>query len=230
MKNESTRHYRHNDIITQLDNAAFGPLDVLVCGSTGVGKSSTLNALFCSEVAECADGMLSCTQDVTSYMLNDDIRIWDTPGLGDGVEQDKRHIQKISEILQKTCTLDDKICYLIDVALVILDASGRDLHTPLTLIKQVLMPQLEASRIIVALNKADFACSGRLWDYTTGRPDSILEEKLGEKVRIDWERLTKDTGLILSMPVFFSAQHHFNINVLMDALIEHIPSGPRLLH
>lgn len=38
--------YRKNDIDNNLVNAGFRPLDLMVTGVTGAGKSSTLNTLF----------------------------------------------------------------------------------------------------------------------------------------------------------------------------------------
>lgn len=44
-------NYRADDINERLNNAGYHPLDVMVTGVTGAGKSSTLNMLFEKEVA-----------------------------------------------------------------------------------------------------------------------------------------------------------------------------------
>lgn len=43
--------YRINDLEQRMGMAGFRPLDVMVTGVTGAGKSSTLNAVFEKEVA-----------------------------------------------------------------------------------------------------------------------------------------------------------------------------------
>ena len=42
----SFKYYRKNDIEKKLEKARFRPLDVMVTGVTGAGKSTTLNTIF----------------------------------------------------------------------------------------------------------------------------------------------------------------------------------------
>ena len=77
--------YRKNDIDNNLVNAGFRPLDLMVTGVTGAGKSSTLNTLFKKIIAKVGDGVDPETMELNSYSLNDSFRLWDTPGLGDGL-------------------------------------------------------------------------------------------------------------------------------------------------
>ena len=94
--------YRSSDIIHNLEQAGFRPLDVMVAGVTGAGKSTTLNSFFQRTVATVGNGVDPETMTVGDYSLNRYFRIWDTPGLGDGVEQDKIHKKKMIELLDKT--------------------------------------------------------------------------------------------------------------------------------
>ena len=41
----SFKYYRKNDIEKKLEKARFRPLDVMVTGVTGAGKSTTLNTI-----------------------------------------------------------------------------------------------------------------------------------------------------------------------------------------
>lgn len=76
--------YRLKTIDEKLEKARFYPLDVMVTGVTGAGKSTTLNSLFEKEVAIVGDGVDPETMELDSYRLNELMRFWDTPGLGDG--------------------------------------------------------------------------------------------------------------------------------------------------
>lgn len=219
--------YRFDDFDRRLSRAGFHPLDLLVCGATGVGKSSTLNALFGREVARSAGGAASCTQEIAPYELSGCLRLWDTPGFGDGTAQDARFAKAVDEILSQTCDLGGRRVRLVDMALVILEARSRSLYTPLKLIAETLLPRLGAGRILVALNQADTALCGRHWLDAHARPDGTLKASLDERSQIMWRRLCHETGCELAPPVCFSALHSYNIGALMDMLIDRLPSSPR---
>lgn len=97
----SYESYRKDDIERNLGIARFRPLDVLIVGGTGAGKSSTLNSLFATEVSSVGREWNPETMDVTSYEMGKTLRFWDSPGLGDGKEADKRHKKKLIDALYK---------------------------------------------------------------------------------------------------------------------------------
>ena len=101
--------------------------------------------------------------------------LWDTPGLGDGTEIDEHHRKVITELLRDE---DDDGNALIDLVLVILDGSTRNLGTSYKLLNDVIIPELEedTDRILIALNQADIAMkTGRHWDYEKNEPDETLK-------------------------------------------------------
>ncbi|MBR0060425.1 MAG: 50S ribosome-binding GTPase, partial [Selenomonadaceae bacterium] len=120
---------------------------------TGAGKSSTINALFDANVANVGTGVDPETMNIKWYKLKNLI-LWDTPGLGDGAEADARHAKNI---VKKLNELDANGNPLIDLVLVILDSSSRDLGTSYDLINNVIIPNLggKTDRISVAINQAD---------------------------------------------------------------------------
>ena len=61
----------------------------MLVGSTGSGKSSTINALFNMDIAKVGVGVDPETTDIAKFEL-DNLIIWDTPGLGDGIDSDKK--------------------------------------------------------------------------------------------------------------------------------------------
>lgn len=65
--------YRINDIDRNLKIARFNPLDVLVIGGTGAGKSSTLNAMFEREISKVGRGCDPETMEISSYKLNENL-------------------------------------------------------------------------------------------------------------------------------------------------------------
>ena len=74
-------------------------LNIMLVGPTGVGKSSTINAIFNTEIATVGRGTDPQTEDTQKYEISN-IVLWDTPGLGDAPEKDKVHAKKIANLLK----------------------------------------------------------------------------------------------------------------------------------
>ena len=150
------------------------PIDIMIVGATGSGKSSTINALFDLEVAKVGTGVDPETMDIQKFDL-DNLVLWDSPGLGDGKEKDIEHSKGI---IKKLNELDDNNKRLIDMVLVLLDGSSRDLGTSYELINSVIIPNLGENaekRIIVAINQADVAMKGKYWNDERNIPEKELE-------------------------------------------------------
>ena len=152
--------YRTTDINNNLNRIGIRPLDVMVTGVTGAGKSTTLNAFFQKIVAKVGDGVDPETMELDAYALNDFFRVWDTPGLGDGVENDKIHKKKLIDLLYKTYSVDNQIYGFIDMVLVIIEGATRDMGSTYTLLNEVIVPNIQKNRILVAINQADIAMKG----------------------------------------------------------------------
>lgn len=219
--------YRIKEISEKLDIAGFFPLDVLVIGSTGAGKSSTMNALFQSHVSKVGEGCDPETMKISSYRLNNLLRFWDSPGLGDGIAQDYQHSKKLVDLLYEEYRVNGRPYGLIDTVLVILDGSGRDMGTTYRILNEIVVPNFPKNRIFVALNQADMAMKGRHWDNLTNQPDSHLQEFLDEKVKSIQKRVLEATGVSIHRPVYYSANKEYNVDRLMDMIIDYMPTERR---
>lgn len=218
--------YRSSDIIHNLEQAGFRPLDVMVAGVTGAGKSTTLNSFFQRTVAAVGNGVDPETMTVGDYSLNRYFRIWDTPGLGDGVEQDKIHKKKMIELLDKTW--GNQLYKFIDLALVIIEGANKDMGTTYTLLNEVIVPHIQRDRILVVINQADLAMKGRHWDPVTKQPDAQLLSYLNEQASSVRRRVREATGVDIYQPVYYSAEYGYNIEKLFDFIIDHMPHERRL--
>ena len=196
----SFKYYRKNDIEKKLEKARFRPLDVMVTGVTGAGKSTTLNTIFKKNVATVGNGVDPETMDLDSYSLNDVFRLWDTPGLGDGVANDEIHKRKLVDLLYKTYSLDGNIYGWIDSAIVVLEGLNRDMGSTYTVLNEVIVPNIQADRILVVINQADMAMKGRHWNKETNRPDEVLVDFLERQALSIQNRVKEATGVTIRKP------------------------------
>lgn len=216
-------NYRTGDIDSKLKIARFRPLDVMVTGVTGAGKSTTLNSFFQKQVAKVGDGVAPETMELTSYQLNDVFRLWDTPGLGDGVEEDKIHSKRLIDLLYKTYSLDNKTYGFIDMVVVVIEGSNRDMGTTYKLLNEVIVPNIQGDRILVVINQADVAMKGRNWDSNGNLPNETLREFLEEKALSIQKRVKEATGVSIRKPIYYSAENNYNIEKLFDFIIDNMP-------
>lgn len=200
--------------------------DVMVTGVTGAGKSTTLNAIFQKEVATVGKGVDPETMDLDSYRLNDSFRLWDTPGLGDGKEKDKEHSKKLIDLLYKDYGENHGF---IDLVLVVIEGSGRDMGTIYKLLNDIIVPNFQRDRVLVAINQADIAMKGRHWDYRNNKPEQILLNFLEDKAVSIQKRVNESTGVKIKKPIYYSAEYDYNIEKLLDLLIDNMPREKRHL-
>lgn len=237
------------DILSEIDNKADAEkilnriratkINVLLIGGTGVGKSSTINALFqdygkgLKAPAEVGQTSNPQTMGVTPHEL-DNLVIWDTPGLGDTTAKDQGHRSKIIETLQKK---DQNGQPLIDLIFLVLDASNRDFSSAYTLIKEVVLPNLhkdDRKCLLIGINRADMALSGRHWNNEESQPEPKLIERLDEQVQTVKSRIKADTGLDVE-PIYYSAgykdedeaQRPYNLQKLLSFILERLPEKKR---
>ena len=221
--------YRLEDIERNLRIARFRPLDVLVIGGTGAGKSSTLNSLFEREIAKVGRQCDPETMEITSMELNQLLRFWDTPGLGDNVEKDKKYARELINLLYKDYCLDGNNYGFIDTVLVILDGSGRDMGTTYKILNEIVVPNFQIDRILVAINQADVAMKGRHWNEQRNCPDELLKEFLEQKAESIQLRLREATGVRVPKPIYYSAEKNYNVESLLDMIIDYMPKERRQL-
>lgn len=207
-------------------------VNILITGGTGCGKSSTINALFSTEKAKVGQGVDPETMDIQKYEL-DNIVLFDSPGLGDGKEADVRHAKGITSKLYEKDRNGD---LLIDLVLVILDGSSRDLGTSFELINQVIIPNLgdDKNRLLIAINQADQAMKGRHWDADKNEPGQELRKFLDDKVTSTRRRIKEATGVDVE-PIYYAAgykdgeseQRPYNLSKLMVHILRHTKEEKR---
>ena len=223
------RVYRLNDLNIKLRIAGFRPLDVLVIGGTGAGKSSTINLLFEKEIVKIGRQCNPETQNITSLMINDSLRIWDSPGLGDTTLKDREYTKDLVELLHKVYYMNHNYYGLIDMILIIVNGSTKEIGTATSIFKDIVIPNFPLDRVLVAINQADMVMKGRHWNKQYNCPDEILYKKLEENADSVKRRLVEVTKGKIIQPVFYSAENGYNAEKLLDMIIDNMPQEKRII-
>ena len=182
----------------------------------------------CDAVTAVGYGTDPETKRSKAYKFNKYIKIWDTPGLGDSPEEDAKHVKKIDSLLCRTYKKNDISCgKSIDLVLVIIDGSGRDIGTVLNIVRKHIIPKINRSNILFAINQADMAMKGRHFNQDEAAPDATLQDFLARQAASIRQRILVSTGLMIRNPVVFSAEYGFNIKGILDSIIDNDKWVPR---
>ncbi len=223
------------ELLKKLDNLKEQKVNILIIGGTGVGKSSTINALFKGNVAKVGDNPSPETMKIKKFIVDENVTLWDSPGLGDGIK-DTEHEKKIIKLLEEK---NNENKNLIDCVLVIVDAGSKDLGTSFKLINDIIIPNLgehPEKRIIIAINKADMGLSGRSWNNEKNIPEEKLVNFLDDKVNDIQERILSSTNVDIK-PMYYSAGYSdedvteppYNIDKLMLFILDNVPQEKALV-
>lgn len=213
-------------------------LNILIIGGTGVGKSSTINAIYGENRVKIGSNPNPQTQEIKQCQISKNITLYDSPGLGETHEKDKQHMEKIHKLLTDT---DRSGNAKIDLALVIIDATVKGLGQEYSTIKYLLKTLGDSKRILIGMNKCDCVISERYFD----RDKNELHEKqvqfLEDKVADLQKRIKEDTGLSLNKDdiVYYSAGFYdentqmqdkpYNILQLEEMILSKIPKQKRVV-
>lgn len=73
------------------------------------------------------------------------------------------------------------------------------------------------------------AMKGRHWNERLNCPDGVLLEFLEEKANSVRNRLAEVTGARVSRPAYYSAERGYNVEKLLDMVIDNMPRERRRL-
>lgn len=210
------------------ENIHYSPVDLLVIGATGSGKSSTINILTGRSDAIVGDTADPQTITISNYNIGDQFRIWDTPGLGDSTINDNKYLNDIRQKIYEKCTIGSskRPIYLIDVILLVINGSSRDFESTYKVLS-IIDQSVSSERILIGINFADLEMSGLHWDSNDNSPDPKLQDFIYSKEESTRQRIHDNCGLFIKNIITYSALYKYNITALECKIINMLPNNPR---
>jgi predicted GTPase len=205
-----------------LREAALSEMDkpprIAVVGETGVGKSSTLNAMFNAGLQ--IDHVRACTKEAAELEIDiselegakGSIILYDMPGLGEDIHADEVHKITYHRVL-KEC----------DVALWVLDGHSRLFtHTQLALRDVVGVAMGDLARLVIGINKIDIIKPGT-WNEKYNVPSAEQEDSIKVKVEDVMAKIGKICHMMTDRIIPYSASRWYRLEDLFGAMLDACP-------
>lgn len=204
------------------------PFRVAIIGQSGVGKSSTLNAVFGLNLptSDIEEGTTEIIEKIFPMRDGFNLSIYDMPGLLQSRKKDQEYIEMYKEILPKC-----------DVIVYIIKANTRNIGDDCRILKDVVLPICNESSVkdnlIIAVNKVDiigesFDASDPelVWDPIANVPSKKLSACIHKKRMDIFEKLISENLVLINDPkainpdqvVFYSAVWGYHLRQFLLAI------------
>ncbi|MCP2293289.1 GTPase family protein [Nocardia amikacinitolerans] len=197
------------------------PPTIALIGLSGVGKSSTINALFnagvevshhrpCTRVAQPIEG------DLYEYTgRKGSIIVYDMPGLGENLLADETHYETYSKVLPN-----------VDVAIWVIDAPSRVISPIQVALRRLREENGNAlvDKIVFAANKIDRIDPGEeAWIRQANVPSKQQQRTIELYEKFLRDALKNEISRAKDSIVCYSAKRRYNLELLLEKVGKHAP-------
>ena len=216
-------HKRNND----------NPFRIVIIGQSGVGKSTTVNAVFGSVnyVCEVVEGTTEIVEKDFPMREGLKLSIYDMPELNNDIDKE----QKYEEICKNKLPECDVIVYIIN-------AHSRDLREDCRILKEIILPICNTNslrgNLILAFNKIDTIGETEnpndpelRWDIVKNLPTERLKKAIKIKLNSFIDKLIDENiiggvdSIKTEQIAFYSAVYNYNIGDLLRAITKNKTVG-----
>lgn len=201
------------------------PPRIAIVGEAGVGKSSTINALFnagvpVSDTRACTKQDIELTIDLGG---NSNVRrqliIYDMPGLGESIQADRQNIQVYERVLPQ-----------VDVFVWILDAQNRAIRAVQERLCNDIAPKIPdaVTKLVIALNKVDLVAPGQeAWNPQFNIPSQEQKKNIEGREADVREKIAEVLPSWHGGTIAYSAVKRYRLSTLFRGLIDTVPETRR---
>jgi hypothetical protein len=186
------------------------PTHIAVIGKTGVGKTSTINALFGTDWEVSHIRAATKKEQVFIYAgERGRLKISDLPGFGEDIDTEKHYIDLYRRVLTEC-----------DVALLVLRADSRDMLDVQRMLRDVVGKRLKSlsKRIVVGLNQVDLVQPGH-WLDAPNLPSREQEESIIKIIKERVKSISKVCNIAPSQVIAYSATKRYRLVQLFEAMV-----------
>ncbi|MBQ2633258.1 MAG: 50S ribosome-binding GTPase [Oscillospiraceae bacterium] len=198
---------------------------IALIGFAGVGKSSTINALFnagqpISDVRACTKEEAAIHGDVSKYTgSKGSIIVYDMPGLGEDIDEDSKNLEVYKKVIPKvdvsvwTFTAGDRAMKSMQETLLLLEKEFGKSFT---------------DHLVFAINKADITAPGEIaWNLDLNSPSPEQRRNIKEFEKYFKEKVLRVFPAWKGEIVSFSAKRRYQLDILMTAIVAAVPERKR---
>jgi small GTP-binding protein len=201
-----------NLLETLIKSEIQNPPKVAIIGKTGVGKSTTINALFNldEKVSHTTHGTTEASKKVVELPKGGKLAIIDMPGMGEDLKLDQQYAKIYERILPEA-----------DVVLYIIQANLKALREDQIILRDIVknvMGNLKG-RLVIGLNQVDKIGPGS-WNTKFNYPSPEQEDNINRRC----QAIQKELGSALSIKIeqveYYSAEKRYRLYNLLAAVIK----------
>lgn len=188
------------------------PPKIAVIGKSGVGKSTTINALFGLDesVSHTSTGTKVANENVVILPDGSKLSVIDMPGLGEDLSLDAQY----KEVYRRVLPNVDVVLYLVQANMKAMKYDQRILRD----IVQDVMGNLRG-RIVIGLNQVD-KIEPANWNLRFNYPSPQQEDNINRRCQDIQKKLSQELSLGISQIEYYSATKRYRLYNLLAALIK----------